>query len=499
MGALYLALAPAVTGNKDASEFTLTLALMGVAHPTGYPLYTLAGHGFVVLLHQLGASWAYAANAWSAVGGAVAMALHHALAARIVPPTAPLGRGTRFVLALLATAMIGLNPVWLIDAMQAEVYSWHLAWVCGISLAALGLIRALAPRQTEWTSRRLAFAAAAWGALCGTGMAHHATAVWFIAPLSVAIVVAVLLARRGRWWLPVVAAAAALVPLASYLLLAFRASHPAIYQWPRLEPSLASLVRHVSGAEYRDLFGRFAPGEAQAYLLRSFAYPLLFPTLAGLLWATLRARPRAERTILWGLLAAAGLQTLYSFSYGVLDPSSYFQPSLAIGLLAVPLLGAGLTRSRRALPALGLAAALLVTGLGVVWVRFGFEIRAGLVEVERHVHDLWRSIPFERGIVLWREDRYATLLTYQILDGERPGLYVSDPAVLSWNTQRRAFKTRFGFDPLDGLTPLTTAKTVLIPENINRLTALPVAVFDPGQAMVHVLPKGAGSVGGAAR
>ena len=37
-GALDLALAPPVSGPKDAAEFTLVLAFGGVAHPTGYPL-----------------------------------------------------------------------------------------------------------------------------------------------------------------------------------------------------------------------------------------------------------------------------------------------------------------------------------------------------------------------------------------------------------------------------------------------------------------------------
>jgi hypothetical protein len=64
--ALYLTYLPPVSGEGDSSEFTLVLALDGVAHPTGYPLYTLLGHGFVQILHALGVGWAPAAGAWSA-------------------------------------------------------------------------------------------------------------------------------------------------------------------------------------------------------------------------------------------------------------------------------------------------------------------------------------------------------------------------------------------------------------------------------------------------
>ena len=54
--ALYLLFAPPVSGLGDSSEIALVLATNGVAHPTGYPLYTLLGHCFVALLHMLGIS-----------------------------------------------------------------------------------------------------------------------------------------------------------------------------------------------------------------------------------------------------------------------------------------------------------------------------------------------------------------------------------------------------------------------------------------------------------
>src|SRR6185503_3706545 len=146
-GAIYRWLAPPVSGPKDAAEFTLVLATGGAAHPTGYPLYVMLGHLFAVAMHAMGASWAYAANAWSAVGGGVAIALLHALAARVIPPRLAIGRLARIALATFATAIFALDPIWLLDAMLAETYTWHLVWVCAASLFALGLVRALADRE----------------------------------------------------------------------------------------------------------------------------------------------------------------------------------------------------------------------------------------------------------------------------------------------------------------------------------------------------------------
>lgn len=480
--ALYLGLAPPVSGNKDSGEFTLVLALAGVSHPTGYPLYTLLGHGFAVVLHALGASWGYAANAWSAVGAGVAMALLHALACRVVPEAAA-ARGPRFWIALVTTLVAGMNPVWLLEATVAEVYSWHLAWVCGAGLAALSIVRALAaPTGARGAGARgeprLPLLAAGWGALCGVGLTHHATAILFVVPLSAGLVVA--LVRSGRWKasLAGLGAAAALVALASYGFILWRAWHPAAVHWQTLEPSLKAVFAHVTGAEYRDLLGRFAPSEVQRGMFRGFIYPVLVPGLAGFLWATLRTRAPADRTWRRAMAVAALLQIAYGFSYAVSDPSSYFPPAMAVGLLAVPNAGAWLLQQGRLLPAAGVAAGAGVIGLASWWIPLGFDVRADMIAIERRVRTAWRSIGSGPKIVLWRDDMVPVLRGYQLLERERPDLYVQDPYALTWPEPRRAFTTRFGFDPLGGMGPLTARNLDGIAENINRQTPLPVIVFD---------------------
>src|SRR5215203_4853230 len=121
--AAYLALTPPVSGDKDSSEFTLVLALLGVAHPTGYPLFTLLGHGWVTAVHALGATWEYAANSWAGLGGAVAIYFLHRLALSLLPLELRLGQGNRFLLALLPCGFLALDPVWTYETTLAEVYS----------------------------------------------------------------------------------------------------------------------------------------------------------------------------------------------------------------------------------------------------------------------------------------------------------------------------------------------------------------------------------------
>jgi hypothetical protein len=127
-GGVYLVMCPHVSGDGDSSELTLVLALNGVAHPTGYPLYTVAGHYFALALHQIGVSWQFAANAWSALGGAIAIALMHAVSVRLVPPQSALAKFAP-LLALCPIAIFMFNPWWTGVTTVAEVYSWHQAWV----------------------------------------------------------------------------------------------------------------------------------------------------------------------------------------------------------------------------------------------------------------------------------------------------------------------------------------------------------------------------------
>jgi hypothetical protein len=354
--AVYVAWAPPVSGDKDSSEFTVVLATLGLAHPTGYALYTLLGHAFVVALHACGAGWAWAANAWSALGGAVALGLWHAFGARLlrrecVPPAAAAS------LALLPAAAFGLNPAWAAEATLAEVNSWHLAWVAGACLFALATLEALPARRAEaaWVARR----AAVWGLLVGLGLSHHATSLLVALPLSVALLAAAWPAR-ARSLAP---GALAVVPLAAaWGYVWFRSLHPAAVQWGSLGPGLHETWNHVTAAGYRHYLGGFRPSPEQRALLASGVYPWLGPgLLAVALWPF--AKSGAPRGTRLALAATATLQMAYVLGYGVPDPSSYFVPALALGLFVLPAALAALAPVRRlawplaATAALGLAVA----------------------------------------------------------------------------------------------------------------------------------------------
>src|SRR5207302_1933907 len=135
--------------------------------PLGSPANPLGGAG---------SPWA------SAALGAAFFAIYLLLA-----PAVPGDKDSGEFTLVLATN--GLDPMWTVETTLAEVYSWHVAWALGACLAFTGLLRLISAPDAAVTDRGMLVRAAAWGALCGVGAAHHATFVFVAAPLSIGLVI----------------------------------------------------------------------------------------------------------------------------------------------------------------------------------------------------------------------------------------------------------------------------------------------------------------------
>lgn len=496
--AAYLALSPSAAGDKDGAEFTLALATGGVCHPTGYPLYTLFGHVFVKAVHALGANWAYAANAWSALGGALAVALLHRLALGLAGP----GRAA-VRLALLPPLLFALNPLWTFETTLAETGAWHVAWVAGALLLCHRLLKALADGNPVTPPPvRAAFW---WGVACGVGLAHHATALLFAAPLTVVLAWRVR-ARTSPLRLLAPVLAGEILPLLSYGHVAWHAFHPARVQWPLLAPDWKSVLDHLTAAQYRVYFGSFHPSPGQAALLLRYAYPFVALSAFALVIAVRAARHRADRDTLIAMGAGLAVQCAVIFSYGVPDPSSYFLPVLGVGLVAtapaVARLWGGVAGRGRPAVAGALVLVVAIAALNLPWLRTDWQRRNAYVTYDRLLRGMWQSITLERGWVLWADDMVYRLQCWQLLDGEKPGLEVLNPATLTHDWPRREFARRHGFDPAAGLqlpAPGAAGRVVSgaaaadlaqqLARNLNALSDLPVVEFDPATPSVRLLRK----------
>lgn len=500
--AVYAWLCPPVSGMGDASELTLVLATNGVPHPTGYPLYVAFGHAFVSLVHALGIGWSLAAALWSALGGAVALGFLFALGLRLAAAAAPAaGAPTRLVATLVPLGLFAFQPILIGEATRAEVNSWSLAWTSGAAYLFVRLAAALEAMAAP-PPRSVARAAGLWGLAIGAGLAHHLTSILVSAPLTAALI-AMLVRRRCLSAGPVLAACgAALLPVAGYGIVAWRAWHPARIQWPLLDPDPASVVAHVTGAQYRHFLGYFAPTPFQKEVLGGVAYPFLFAGLVLLGLGLWRAREAGTRLVWAALFAAAVLVAVFTSSYGVHDPAPYFLPAMALGVVAAApalaaLPGAGSRSGVAALGAAGLVSLLLI----VPWLRDGLEERKATLEYERTIRSMWSAIPPDTAIVSWADDRYHRLIEYQVLRGEKPALMIVTPDMFFAERVRREVRERFGADPLEGFRPprvtpgardereVIDAHRLRLVQDLNARVRVPVILFDPAKPIVFQLRK----------
>jgi hypothetical protein len=180
LGLYLLTLAPTiVTVFDDSLEFQLVTYLLGIAHPTGYPLYTLLGWLFTKL--PLG-DVAYRVNLMSAVFGAVTIALVYLIGLELIAgdwrPEAGHRTDTRQAWLEVLAALIGalalvISPVFWSQATIAEVYTLNAALMAGLLWL---LVRGTYPPSERWLMA-LAF-------LLGVSLTHHRTALLMLPSMA---------------------------------------------------------------------------------------------------------------------------------------------------------------------------------------------------------------------------------------------------------------------------------------------------------------------------
>jgi hypothetical protein len=195
-------LAPTIT-TGDSGELVTAAATLSLAHPTGYPLYLLLGHGFIALFGFL--SPAVAMNLFSAVT-AVATCL-------VVRRLASLLTGDRAAAIGIALLFAFSQSFWS-QATAARVYT----------LGALLLTLSLLELARLYEGRRGSLGRA-WFWF-GLGMANH-TVTLVLAPLLL-----IASFRFARGWPRRIGAAALCLPgLALYAYIPIAASHDPVQNW----------------------------------------------------------------------------------------------------------------------------------------------------------------------------------------------------------------------------------------------------------------------------
>ncbi|HEX6513573.1 MAG TPA: DUF2723 domain-containing protein [Chloroflexota bacterium] len=431
--ALYVsAAAPTLSvrnGGDDGGDLAVAAASLGVAHPTGYPLYVVVGWTWLHVV-QLG-DVAYRLNLLSGVSAALAMA---ATAWGCVELIRLLRPGTeRLTAAAGAAAATGLlaasEPLWG-QAVVISVYTLNLAFAAvGLGLIARGQrVGASAP------------GAALLGLLLGIGLGNHLT----LAFVGLAAIVAAIFERWSwRVWLAAVGCAAiGLALVYGYLLLGRVASRDPIGAWgdPSSWPGFVALI---SGQMYHGLVGRPPIGQIVARLPRAagLALGVLTPVgLAAAIVAMVDPLKLAPERSLRGLLASlslAGAALLFAITYGGARGEHHL---LLLYLALTPLAAVGFTdllghASIRWRPVLVVALCCLVAGSG--WWSRGAGAAGDSTARDAAVQELQAQPPNGRLAPQSDAETFGLWYAQEVL-GVRPDVAVVHPGLWQASPTYRA-------------------------------------------------------------
>ncbi|MBI4757994.1 MAG: DUF2723 domain-containing protein [Chloroflexi bacterium] len=309
--ALYLrTMAPSVaTIYDDSLELQLVSFLLGIAHPTGYPLYLLIAKLFTLLpIYDV----AYRVNLLSGLFASASVAL-----AYLVSRGLGLGR----LASLSAATILASSTIFWSQAVIAEVYALNALFL--VLALYLALRWGAHPALSNRTLTLLAF-------VLGVSLAHHRTMIL----LGPALALYILwgnpgLARSPRQLLRL--GLAFLVPLALYLYLPLRGLVTSSLD-ETYRNTLAGFLSWIGGADY----GVFLAANPMAQETRGvsflwglmgkeFTWAGIVTGLVGLAWLVLRWPRR------WAFLALATLTYLvFAANYRVADVEIFFIPFLAL-------------------------------------------------------------------------------------------------------------------------------------------------------------------------
>lgn len=313
----------------DSLEFQLVGPTLGIAHPTGYPLYTVLGAFWSRMLFPIG-NWAWRMNLLSALAAAITVGLLFLITQRLTvqvslaKPQSALKIGPGMAAALA----FGLAPVWWSQATIAEVYALHNLFVAVILLIALNLSLTPSPPHLV-TLLCLCF---------GLGLAHHRTIVLLLPGVALMLWGQRTLVWQPQWWLTWVAAF--LLPLLLYLLLPLRAAMGVADLHGSYVNSWAGFWDHVLARGYTSFFAqneltvqRTFGDWWQLWQAQVGLVGLLLGAI-GLGWLLWRGRP------LWpglGVVVVLVTNLLFAVNYQVGDQQVFLLPAwlcfaLLIGL-----------------------------------------------------------------------------------------------------------------------------------------------------------------------
>ena len=388
---LYLLTAAPGVQYTDSGELAAACTTFGVAHPTGYPLFTLLGHAWSLLPWS---SPIAGLNILAALLVASGVALTYLVARVLVARVAPTRDVRAHDLVAAGTALlVGCSATVWAQATSIEVYALNFVLLAGTLYATLRSIES--DNHHRWTMLA--------GLMFGLMLTNHVSSVT-LAPGFVLLWLSGSQPRsaRLRAWKHLVFPAVA--ALALYAILPLRSAQEPPINWGMVHRDMHAFLYHVKGKQFGVwLYESKAAFNANVRLFwnlltAQLLWVGLLPMLVGVI-----ALVRQSRGMGLALLALIAGNLGISLGYGIPDIDAYFIPSLTVFTLLVGLGIASLAQRLR--PTLLIASLPLLLAGAVGATEYSKQDRSHHEAVDGYTD--WAMANIEpRAIILTRQWDY---------------------------------------------------------------------------------------------
>ncbi len=323
-------------GFTDSGELATVICTLGIAHPTGYPLFTLLGRCWIMIPSTM--EEIIRLNLFTALLTAIAVGvfLKTTLAIRrAVTVFQPRSRKRKdvneqrfFLASIIASLIIGFSTTVWSQSTAVEVYALHLVLVLlTIWIFVSGLEEQLA--EPRYISRKLIF----FAFVLGLSFSNHMTTI-LLAPGFLWLYFRIFGFGKESLFRIIKIAPFFILGLSVYLYLPIRSSGYPILDWGH--PATAErFFWHISGKQFRVwMFSGWDVVQKQLnYYINNFTSEYSFIVIVCIVAGLLTLFKQSRRLFIF-LVLLFGTTIMYAINYDIFDIDSYFLLSyLVIGFI----------------------------------------------------------------------------------------------------------------------------------------------------------------------
>ena len=444
-----LTLAPSVAFT-DSGELAAACATLGVAHPTGYPLFVILG--FLWTKIPLPFSIIFKLNLFAAFCTALASLFFFELMRFLLsaiqerqshppketkkkkaksksePTPIVLERESLVLIALSASLLFAFSRTIWAQATAIEVYSLHLVMLVLSIRLFLRFTLAKEPQPKD---------ALIWAFVLGLGFTNHLTMI-LLAPAMLYFYFHRFGFTKDAFMRMAMMSLPFALGLSLYLYLPIRSSMSPEFNWGEVHRSFDKFFYHVSGKQYQiHLFnGNWEP---QAKILFSLVpFELAVVGIALALYGAVRLF-QVEKPLAWFMVLLVFGSALYAVNYNVHDVDSYFLLTF-LGLILLAGLGLlFLAQQRKAV-----ALASLILPLIAIAINFNHNNKRNETLVVDYTKTMVESLEPNALLLSAQWDYFCSAFWYlQRFEGLRPDVVMIEKELLRRTWYVRAVQRQY--------------------------------------------------------